>query len=77
VTASTQTNYSVTTADGTLTISVPSSSSVGSSTAVLEQGSMTFPLPPRGRSAVFIALDDIPTVTEDEAEFDLNQASGG
>ena len=62
---------------GTLTISVPTSSSVGSSTTVLEPESMPFPLPPRGRSAVFIALDDIPTVTEDEVEFDLNQASGG
>ena len=58
VTASAQTNYSVTTADGTLTISVPTSSSVGSSTTVLEPRSRTFPLPSRGLVAVLLEVND-------------------
>ena len=58
VTASTQTNYTVTTADGTLTISVPTSSSVGSSTTVLEPRSRTFPLPSRGLVAVLLEVND-------------------
>ena len=76
VTASTQTNYSVTAADGTLTISAPSSSSVGSSTAVLEPDSKTFPLPPRGLSAVLIEGDSASTGGGDKSAFDLHQASG-
>jgi len=77
VTSSTQTNYTVTTVDGTLIISVPTSSSVGSSTTVLEPDSETFPLPPRGRSAVLMESDDVNTGGEDQSAFDLNQASGG
>ena len=62
---------------GTLTISVPTSSSIGSSTAVLEPDSETFPLPSRGLSAVLMELDSVNTGGEDQSEFDLNQASGG
>jgi hypothetical protein len=46
---------------GTLTISVPTSSSIGSSTAVLEPDSETFPLPSRGLSAVLMELDSVNT----------------
>ena len=77
VTASTQTNYSVTAADGTLTISAASSSSVGASTVVVEPDSKTFPLPPRGRSAVMLELDGANKGDEGQSAFDLNQASGG
>ena len=62
---------------GTLTISVPTSSSVGSSTTVLEPDSETFPLPPRGLSAVLIEGDSASTGGEDQSEFDLHQASDG
>ena len=62
---------------GTLTISVPTSSSVGASTAVLEPESMPFPLPPRGLSAVLIEGDSASTGGEDQSAFDLHQASGG
>jgi hypothetical protein len=62
---------------GTLIISVPTSSSVGSSTTVLEPDSETFPLPPRGRSAVLIEGDSASTGGGDQSEFDLHQASGG
>jgi hypothetical protein len=61
---------------GTLTISVPTSSSIGSSTTALEPDSETFPLPSRGRSAVLMELDSVNTGGEDRSEFDLHQASG-
>jgi filamentous hemagglutinin family protein len=62
---------------GTLTILVPTSSSVGSSTAVLEPDSEIFPLPSRGLSAVLTELDSVNTGGEDQSAFDLHQASGG
>ena len=62
---------------GTLTISAPTSSSVGSSTTVLDPDSETFPLPPRGRSAVLLELDSVDDGGKDQSEFDLHQASGG
>ena len=76
VTASTQTNYTVTTADGTLTISASSSSSVGASTAVVQPESATFPMPPRGSSAVLIEVDGASTGGAQNPADEWRQASG-
>ena len=61
---------------GTLTISVPTSSSVGSSTTVLDPDSETFPLPPRGRSAVLMESDDVNTGGAENPADEWRQASG-
>ena len=61
---------------GTLTISVPTSSSVGSSTTVLEPESMPFPLPPRALSAVLIEGDSASTGDAENAADEWREASG-
>jgi P pilus assembly chaperone PapD len=76
VTASTQTNYSVTTADGTLTISASTSSSVGASTVVVEPDSVTFPLPPRGLFSVLVEVDGASDGGAENPADEWRQASG-
>jgi hypothetical protein len=62
---------------GTLTISVPTSSSVGSSTTVTEPDSKTFRMPKRVDSAVLMDADITDAGEADASAFDLYQASGG
>jgi len=62
---------------GTLTISVPTSSSVGSSTTVTEPGAKIFRMPKRVASAVLMDADSTDAGEADASAFDLYQASGG
>ena len=79
VTASAQTNYTVTTADGTLTISASSSSSSGSTTTaatVVEPESVPFRMPTRGVAALLIDVEGASTGGAENPADEWREASG-